>query len=339
MTCTKLKRPDFGYLLRHNCVLRGEEKPPISGDDPRRELVDKLVWTYDPAPYVFGYYTFGAMLTIVAIVDPQGSLEKPTVCDVVTSNLKLRRERVRHLRRIFNLCRLIVPLEQILPNRGAPELKPVERDDKIVELGDNAVKKTFKIDAAEKIQHLQSVYQSLRTLKVPNTDTLLGCSADSVWLSPKGLDILPGDEGELVDALVCILEALEKMHEGHPPIYHRDIRWPNVICRRKRLSSSSSWYLIDWDEAAWQPTVAAQHLNRLCHAPEVFLDGHGAEVDIWGVGQLIFECGQRGVRLSDDIQHLGLRMKGSVESRPTASEALEMLLRLFTVERCTRPYQ
>jgi hypothetical protein len=38
------------------------------------------------------------------------------------------------------------------------------------------------------------------------------------------------------------------------------------------------------------PTQAANHLNPPYHAPSVFLNNHGAEVDLWGVGKLILDA-------------------------------------------------
>jgi hypothetical protein len=34
--------------------IQGEEKSPVDPEDPRAELGDKMIWTYDPAPYVLG---------------------------------------------------------------------------------------------------------------------------------------------------------------------------------------------------------------------------------------------------------------------------------------------
>ncbi|CAB5388701.1 unnamed protein product [Rhizophagus irregularis] len=47
-------RPDYGLILNHVCLFRGEEKSPSDNEDPKSELRSKLVWTYDPVPYVLG---------------------------------------------------------------------------------------------------------------------------------------------------------------------------------------------------------------------------------------------------------------------------------------------
>ena len=53
-TETKKLRPDLGFLLDTACPFRGEEKGPEDTTDPKAELVDKLVWVYNPAPYMLG---------------------------------------------------------------------------------------------------------------------------------------------------------------------------------------------------------------------------------------------------------------------------------------------
>jgi hypothetical protein len=53
-TDTAALRPDFGFLYFNLCLFRGEEKSPTNTKSPRPELVDKMIWTYDPAPYVLG---------------------------------------------------------------------------------------------------------------------------------------------------------------------------------------------------------------------------------------------------------------------------------------------
>lgn len=53
-TSTKALRPDYAFLLNKLCPFRGEEKPPDSTDDPKKELSTKLIWAYAPAPFVLG---------------------------------------------------------------------------------------------------------------------------------------------------------------------------------------------------------------------------------------------------------------------------------------------
>jgi hypothetical protein len=53
-TATGSLRPDYAFLLNKLCPFRGEEKAPDNTDDPKKELADKLVWAYAPAPFVLG---------------------------------------------------------------------------------------------------------------------------------------------------------------------------------------------------------------------------------------------------------------------------------------------
>jgi len=69
------------------------------------------------------------------------------------------------------------------------------------------------------------------------------------------------------------------MHAGPSPVYHRDIRSPNIIKRYE----SHRLFLVDWSDASTTPTRAAPHRSKEGHSPRVREDNHGAEVDIWGV--------------------------------------------------------
>jgi len=77
------------------------------------------------------------------------------------------------------------------------------------------------------------------------------------------------------------------MHADPKPVFHRDIRWPNLV---RDGGDRTKWILIDWDDAATSLTTAAMHLDPKSHHPGVFRGGHGAEVDIWAVGKLIVDA-------------------------------------------------
>ena len=100
------------------------------------------------------------------------------------------------------------------------------------------------------------------------------------------------------------------------PLFHRDIRWPNVILSP---SDSTKWFLIDWDDAAMPPTCAVNHLNRGSHSPAVFEDNHGAEVDIWGVGKLILDASGFVTGMSETMMQIGKQMvEGLIETADMA---------------------
>jgi len=89
-------------------------------------------------------------------------------------------------------------------------------------------------------------------------------------------------------------------HEEPNPVFHRDIRWNNVL---REIQDPTQWFLIDWEDSSVAPTKAAPHFNSMNHSPGVFADNHGAEVDIWGVGFLISSCASSGI--SSELRVLG----------------------------------
>jgi hypothetical protein len=99
------------------------------------------------------------------------------------------------------------------------------------------------------------------------------------------------------------------MHKGPTQIFHQDIRWPNVV---KCAHHPRKWILIDWEDAATPPTLAAKHLDKHCHSPAVFKDDHGPEVDIWGVGMLIVESSGSFPNFPQNLLNAGRSMKSGV---------------------------
>jgi len=89
----------------------------------------------------------------------------------------------------------------------------------------------------------------------------------------------------------------------------------------RRLDNPQKWFIIDWDDAATPPTTAPTHFSRRTHSPGVFTDGHGAEVDMWSVGELILQCGALGISL--ELKNLGKWMQGPIG--PSAQEALHKI--------------
>jgi hypothetical protein len=51
---TGILRPNYGFLLDNLCLFWGEERGPSNRKDLRKDLADKLLWVYSPAPYVLG---------------------------------------------------------------------------------------------------------------------------------------------------------------------------------------------------------------------------------------------------------------------------------------------
>jgi len=323
-TSTRKLRPDYGFVLKNVCPFRGEEKSPSNPDDPREELYSKLAWTYYPAPYVFGYYSTGCDLTLVAICAPRNLGRIPYVRDLATVNLRFRRARIINLRRMINLSRCLQPLVQIIEYHSTPEFVVMLRDNKSIEIGINSVKKSFSgPGSVERIRHLESVYKMLVTKNVPYVDKCKLTIVEheqAIYLEPKGFTVRPSTEVELLQAIVCVLRALQVLHK-EPPLYHRDIRWENVMKR----TEANTWFLIDWDDAAGSDNKAASHLCPETHCPTLFKDGHGAEVDVWGVGFLISAAHAFVLDMHKELKDLGKRMliQGVL---PTSQDALDAVM-------------
>ena len=88
-------------------------------------------------------------------------------------------------------------------------------------------------------------------------------------------------------------------------MFHRDIRWPNVILSPQ---DSTKRFLVDWDDASTSPTRAATNLESSFHSPAVFVDNHGAEDDIWGVGKLMVDACAFVPGISETTVHIGTEM-------------------------------
>lgn len=112
------------------------------------------------------------------------------------------------------------------------------------------------------------------------------------------------------------------MHPDPEPLFHRDIRWPNVV---RSTVSHTKWFLIDWDDASTSPTTAT-NLEPSSHHPMVFQDNHGAEVDIWAAGKLIVDAVVFVSDIPAQVITAGKRMmEGEIK---TAAQALEELAKL-----------
>ena len=92
------------------------------------------------------------------------------------------------------------------------------------------------------------------------------------------------------------------MHGGAKPLFHRDIRGPNIV---QRADDPSRWFLIDWDDAAVPTTSAAMHLNQNYHSSSVFRDGHAGEVDVWAVGKVMSKASRRLLGFPSNIVAVG----------------------------------
>ena len=150
-----------------------EEALGYSGTNSKVELTDKLIWTYDPAPYVLGmlfslnslalfallftpvcpgYFAVGTDVTLVAI--------SPTLnlTELAEFNLSLRPQRVRMVAYIIEMCSIIQAPRTFIGWRGfdvlfnreiiydikcSNLLTMIYRTSVIIEVGASAVSKTY----------------------------------------------------------------------------------------------------------------------------------------------------------------------------------------------------
>jgi hypothetical protein len=84
------------------------------------------------------------------------------------------------------------------------------REGKSIEVGLQAVKKTYYGDRGEqRFQYIQNVYHQLKKKNVPHVDTLTHAVDSTIYVEPKGIAIRPSDEKQLLEAIVCVLQALQ----------------------------------------------------------------------------------------------------------------------------------
>ena len=79
-----------------------------------------------------------------------------------------------------------------------------------MEIAGKGIIKTYnKPNRFKRIDHLRNVYHILQNKKVPNVDSLAASFDTTAVLSPRGITKLPHGERELLEALICVLEALQ----------------------------------------------------------------------------------------------------------------------------------
>ncbi|KAJ7220758.1 hypothetical protein GGX14DRAFT_431977 [Mycena pura] len=315
-TQTAAFRPDFVFLYQNICPFRGEEKPPLSLDNPKVELSDKLfeLWPYPEAPYVLGYHAKGPILTLAAIGPTESG--QTVVTDLATYNLRRRKDRIKHMVALINMAPLLRHLADLVPAVDA-EFTEIERSTCVVEILGPVVLKTFtgSLDIRQtRMDHLDKIYIILGQKSVPHTDKLLHFIPDEhkVILHPRGDARGPKTEDELLDAVICVLEMLEVLHKP-PTFIHRDLRWPNIM---RSLKDRRDWFVIDWTENK-------RNFDPRTHCPRLYLENHGTEVDLWSVGELVLTS--KVYLISSWLTRFGCSLK---ETPVTAAEALREIQNL-----------
>ncbi|KAH8830949.1 hypothetical protein DL96DRAFT_1594926 [Flagelloscypha sp. PMI_526] len=321
-------RPGLGLFLQSACVLHGEEKiNPIFGKHPRHALIEKTRWVYDPAPYIIGYYVVGTEVTIVAIQkNPDQSMQPPLLSYVTSSDLSTRQGRVRNAVKIIRLVKVLRLLGQTVTKGVDVDMWPLAREGGgSINFLKTKVRKGYRAENAKVVSFLAKLYGILAEKQVPNVDRLVEFEESEsnpyVELEPRGFSDGPKSAYDVKNAVRSVLEALIALHALEPAILHRDICWFHVM---QSTTNSTKWFLIDFEEAAFAPAVAVTNLNPETHSPQVLLDGHGPEVDIWAVGRLIITMSCLGI--SKDFISLGNRMiAGSIVTAEQALAEVQLL--------------
>jgi len=156
----------------------------------------------------------------------------------------------------MNICGFLGNVPKFVSS--LPSLMPY-RPNCIIDLSGNRVNKEYTCaDARARVAHLKVIYGLLHTKKVPHTDELKYAHSTSVILSPRGVEREPEDDKDLRNVISYIVEALKVIlvtkravldahvnllkvaHDEPSPLFHRDIRWNNVLCQIEDPISGSS---------------------------------------------------------------------------------------------------
>lgn len=79
-----------------------------------------------------------------------------------------------------------------------------------MEIGLKAVKKVYHgDDAVQRVRYIQEIYQRLKEKDVPYVDTLTHAVGSTAYVEPKGIAVVPSNEKELLEAVTCMLQALQ----------------------------------------------------------------------------------------------------------------------------------
>ncbi|KAF8339322.1 hypothetical protein F5887DRAFT_1232886 [Amanita rubescens] len=213
-------RPNFGLLLDKVCVFRGEEKREFyTGKHPKDELKNKTRWVYDPAPYVLGW-----LLRHWGQCHPRSYIAQEDGClrvvDLITTDLSSRRERIKNASRMIKVYGL-----------------------------------EGEVDGKDRVENLMAIYASLVSKGVLTWTDLRKLKFSTMYMVHTSI----WSQEALMKALnhPRMFEMLSVAH-AHPSLFHRDIRWPNIMQSRE---DSSKWFLIDWEDASFAPNKSSTTLE------------------------------------------------------------------------------
>jgi len=257
-TTKKNLRPD--YVLCHNklLLLRGEEKCsgfPIA--IPLKELTDKMhQWNpvfYGELPFILGYATSGASISIVAI-------DQRLMRHEILTNTSILIDQANVLKFFYNVAFFVEIMANKSNRQGACKFfpyTPITNGIRTMELMDTGFKRIFEIDPetqeTTEFDRLLKIYQTLEAINQNSQErtclqivssSSVKSSKFTLLLKPLGMERKPIDSQEVENCLRCILIALKYWHQyGY---CHGDIRWSNIVYVQRE---SAYWMLIDMDES------------------------------------------------------------------------------------------
>ncbi|XP_024366593.1 crinkler effector protein 8 isoform X2 [Physcomitrium patens] len=219
------KRPDKLGMVSRLALWRGEEKGPDTEDDPKQELVRKLIWTYGNLPYLLCYYANAAIVTYCALVHDAKRC-KTEVVDLITVNLSVVEDRLLASLIGFNISKLLMRLSEAGIVLGVEsDFYDYRTDGKTVFVG-TGVDKIYRDKRT-----FEKVYQIYKSIKdCPNAEQVLKINAADrrFRMIPRCLvKSRARPEDELLKALINVAEALVWLHGKN--LMHRDITWRNVL--------------------------------------------------------------------------------------------------------------
>ncbi|XP_002976437.2 uncharacterized protein LOC9648867 [Selaginella moellendorffii] len=338
-TQTLSQLPDYvGYVGALYSLFRGEEKVVRGPGNPKKELMNKLVWVYKDVPYLLGYHARGPNVTFGALYHGGGKVQCE---DLVTVDLSSMTGRVRSQLILFNLGRVLAGLCDLCSKRNeisdtftVQEVDSEKGGKSVVLSGYSVIKGYMDLEKAKKVWNTYSRIQGCPNAEKCHTRT---CPRKrkrngdpdeddrlyTLTFTPR-LDTNQQARPvpELLKALLHVSSALCYAHERG--VIHRDVSWRNVGLEL----TSNQWVLFDWDESCTSPApCAAVTLSGACHAPEISLGPHDTAVDVWGLGWLIHTS---KVTLTQELEELRDDcLEEQPKARPTMTSCTDRLQKMF----------
>ena len=317
----KRLRPDYCGRSNHALIVKAEHKKlPAELQLALEELKSKMS-TWNPLtmrgmPFLPCYAVGGELLQFAILyTNAGGGIHLETVSDPL--NMSVPHDRLRILSASLQFFRVFVWLRARMPPSVIPLYVEQRRDDggSVTVYDDHVVKHTRRLGAP-------GVYGLLAAGTIPCAVRVTSCREPCdatpfarLEMTPVGLQVLPGNEAELVVAVKCVLRALSALHQ-HGYV-HRDVRWPNVL-----ITAGALWMLIDFELAAEEgASLPNRAIDVDLVAPEARPLGaqYTAADDIWQVGTLVESA---GLEVSPGARAFACALCATRAERPNAGEAL-----------------